>query len=76
MKKATAFVHKDFWKNKFFDLSDPVVNLNNCNYAVNLLRKTLREYDIDLATPDLNPPEESEFILFYDCPKGDVSKFK
>jgi len=76
MKKATAFVHKDFWNNKFFDLSDPVVNLNNCNYAMDLLRRRLGEHDIDLATPDINPSQEAEFILFYDRPGVNVSRFK
>ncbi|HSV43878.1 MAG TPA: glycosyltransferase family 10, partial [Candidatus Bathyarchaeia archaeon] len=76
MRKATAFVHKSCWKNKFFDLSDWKINLNNCNYAGDLLRKKLREQGVDLATPDINPPQEAEFILFYDRPKVNVSRLK
>jgi hypothetical protein len=68
--KATLYVlHKpdflDFINNKIFsDL--PVSGIKNYGYMFAAMRRQLAQHNIDLATQDINPPEDSKIIISVD----------
>lgn len=68
MKKATFFTEPFYWGNKIFDSDDPVYAFNGVNAVYPLLKHMFAEYDIDVATQDIHPSEESVFTLFFDMP--------
>lgn len=68
MIKATFFTSSFFLNNKQFDLSDKA-NMNDCLYGSYLLKKRFMENGINLSTQDINPPEESKFIIYSEMPK-------
>ncbi|HVA66587.1 MAG TPA: glycosyltransferase family 10 [Elusimicrobiota bacterium] len=68
MIPATFFTWGPYLGNKQFDASDKILNRDDCLRGFYLLKKTLREHGVDLSTQDVNPPENSAFILFNDMP--------
>ncbi len=68
MIKATFFTGSFYLNNRQFDITDPVSNINDCLYGCYLLKKRLEEMDINLSTQDINPPDESSFIIYNDMP--------
>ena len=78
MKKAAIVVGSIFFgNNRLFDLDDPIANRDGCLYPFYLLRKKFREQGYDLATSDINLPEESDIVLYYEMPKKlpDLSEY-
>ena len=69
--KATFFTNKYYLDNKAFDLTDKILNRDDCMYPNHLLRETFNKNGIDLSTQDINPPAESVFIIYSDMPKVD-----
>lgn len=65
--KATFFTSKPFLQNRQFDISDNV--RDNCLFMFYTLKKKFEEYNIILSTQDVNPSEESTFIIYNDMPK-------
>ncbi len=68
MIKATFFTGSVYLNNRQFDITDPVFNINDCLYGCYLLKKRLEEKGIDLSTQDINPPDETSFIIYNDMP--------
>jgi len=68
MIPATFFTSRPYMGNKQFDASDKISNRDDCLRGFYLLKKTLWEHGVDLSTQDVNPPENSVFILFNDMP--------
>lgn len=68
MKKASMVVNSYYNGNKLFDLTDTKANRDNCLYPYFLLQKKMRLLDIDLATSDVHPPNESEIIIYNEIP--------
>ncbi len=69
MIRATFFTSPFYLNNRQFDLSDKVANMNDCLYGAYLLRKKFMEKGIELNTQDINPPEDSQFIIYSEMPK-------
>jgi hypothetical protein len=69
MIKATFFTGSFYLNNRLFDMSDEISNRDDCLYGFYLLKKRLEEIGIDLSTQDINPPQESQFIIYNEMPK-------
>ena len=69
MIKATFFTGLFYLNNRQFDLSNKISNRDNCLYGWYLLQKKFRENGIDLSTQDINPPSESQFIIYNEMHK-------
>lgn len=59
--------------NKIFDLTDKNTNRDNCGHSIWLLKDRFNNAGIDLSTCDINSPEESSIVLYFDYPEGDVT---
>ena len=69
MIKATYFTEPPFLNNKFCDPSGEIIIANHTSlYGNYLLKKKLKENDIDLSTQDINFPPESQIIIYSDVP--------
>ncbi|MCM8764926.1 MAG: hypothetical protein NC830_06185, partial [Candidatus Omnitrophica bacterium] len=68
MRKATFFTGDFYLNNKQFDLNDEIINRDDCQYGVYLLRKRFHEIGVDLGTQDINPVSESDFIIYNEFP--------
>jgi len=66
--KATFFTGSFYLNNRQFDITDPVSNINDCLYGCYLLKRRFEEMNINLSTQDINPPDESSFIIYNDMP--------
>lgn len=62
--------------NKIFDIEDENVNRDNYANSIWLLKQELMKIGFDLQTCDINDPEESELVLYFDYPKTGVCKTK
>ncbi|PKP62139.1 hypothetical protein CVT91_00470 [Candidatus Atribacteria bacterium HGW-Atribacteria-1] len=69
MIKATFFTGPFYLNNRQFDVSNKISNRDDCLYGWYLLQKKFRENGIDLSTQDINPPSESQFIIYNEIPK-------
>ena len=69
MIKATFFTSSFYLNNGQFDISDKISNRDDCLYGFYLLKKRFEEKGIDLSTQDINPPMESQFIIYNEMPK-------
>ena len=67
MAKATLFTSSFYLNNTQFDISDKI--RDNCLYMFYFLKKRLEENGIDLSTQDINPPSESQFIIYNEMPR-------
>lgn len=74
MKKASIVVTPHYSKNKLFNLNDPLLNRDNCLYSFSALKNRLQTLGYDLSTDDINPPAESEFIIFNEMPKNPLDR--
>jgi hypothetical protein len=68
MIKATFFTGLFYLNNRQFDVSNKISNRDDCLYGWYLLQKKFRENGIDLSTQDINPPSESQFIIYNEMP--------
>ena len=68
------FTGKFYLNNRLFDLNDKVSNRDNCMYPNFLLKNKLREYGYDLSTQDINPIDQSEFVLYNDIIPTSIDK--
>ena len=55
--------------NKIFDTDDPVMNRDNCLHSIHLLKSEFEKKGYDLSTPDINPIETSDFVIYVEMPK-------
>lgn len=69
MIKATFFTSPFYLGNRQFDVSDEISNRDDSMYGFYLLNKRFEENDIDLSTQDVNPPKESQFVIYNEMPK-------
>ncbi|MDX1809598.1 MAG: glycosyltransferase family 10 [Sulfurospirillaceae bacterium] len=69
MKKACIVVAPTYQKNKLFDLSDKLINRDNCMFPFFLLKERLYENGYILATHDINTIEESDIVIYNEMPK-------
>lgn len=69
MIKATFFTSSFYLNNRQFDISDEISNRDDCLYGSYVLKERFREKGIDLSTQDINPPQESQFIIYNEMPK-------
>ena len=79
MRKASFVVSKVYQNNKLFDLENKMINRDNCMYPFYLLKKNLKDSQIDLSTQDINTIQESDFVIYNDMPvqmpeKEDINK--
>lgn len=58
--------------NAIFNLNDKNINRDNYAYSVWLLKKQFQKVDVDLSTCDINSPEESNAVLYFDFPEQNV----
>jgi len=68
VKKKSFVVQDHSTRNKVFDLSDPVLNRDNCHYQFYLLKQYFASRGYDLSTQDINGPENSDAVLFRNVP--------
>ena len=68
MIAATFFTSRPYLGNKQFDANDKILNRDDCLRGFYLLKKILGGHGIDLSTQDINPPEDSDFVLFNEMP--------
>lgn len=72
VKKISFIGYNHQNKNKIFDNSpDNPVNRDDATYPFFLLKKKLKEKEIDISTFDINKPEASDELLFYDFPEDE-----
>jgi len=69
VKKACIVVQPTYQKNKLFDLSDNIINRDNCMFPFFLLKEKFKENGYILSTDDINSIEESEIIIYNEMPK-------
>ena len=69
MIKATLFTGSFYLNNRLFDMSDEISNRDDCLYGSYVLKERFREKGIDLSTQDINPPRESQFVIYNEMPK-------
>ncbi|ADN09545.1 glycosyltransferase family 10 domain-containing protein [Sulfurimonas autotrophica] len=69
MKKASIVVENFYGKNRLFDLSDKIINRDNCMYPFYLLKMKFEELGYDLSTHDINSIEDSEIVIYNEMPK-------
>lgn len=50
MKKATIVVHSVYGNNRLFDLSDKIINRDNCMYPFWLLKERFAKNGYELST--------------------------
>jgi len=68
MKKVSIVVHKFYQNNRLFDLSDKIVNRDNCMHPFYILKNKFKELGYDLSTNDINSIEESVFVIYNEMP--------
>ncbi len=69
MKKISFVVNKDYQQNKIFDLSNPVLNRDNCLSPYFELREKFKEKGYDLQTSDILTPSQADIVLYNEMPK-------
>lgn len=79
MKRISFVVNKVYQNNKIFDLSDKIINRDNCMYPFWLLKERFAKNGYELSTQDINSIKESEIVLCNEMPKRlpsnkDISK--
>jgi hypothetical protein len=73
MKKISFVVNRDYQQNKIFDLSDKILNRDNCLSPYFELRERFKEKGYDLQTSDILSPEEADVVLYNEMPKKSPS---
>jgi len=73
MIKASIVVPNAYIGNRLFDFSNEILNQDDCLYGFRLLKDMLASNGIDLATQDLNRPEESALVICNDMPHPRLS---
>ena len=61
-----SLVTNFYLNNKIFNIDDPKANRDDCLYRYYLLRETFRSRGVELATCDIHPPSDSDFVICYD----------
>lgn len=74
MKKACIYVNPFFVRDGVFSEDDPFLNRDNQLEPFRELRKAFLAKGYELRTQDFHSPEESEFTIFIDMPKGPIPK--
>ncbi|HNX75892.1 MAG TPA: glycosyltransferase family 10 [Candidatus Rifleibacterium sp.] len=69
MKKACLVTPSVFQQNRIFDLSDKVLNRDNCLIPFSLLKDEFAARDYDFSTQDINSINDSECVIFLEMPK-------
>lgn len=69
MKKISFVVTRDYQNNRIFDLSNPVLNRDNCLYPYFLLREEFKKNNYDIVTCDLLEPAIADIVLYNEMPK-------
>jgi hypothetical protein len=68
MKKACIVVGKDYQCNRLFDLSNKILNRDDCLKAFYLLKEKFKDFGYELSTHDINSIDESEIVLYNEMP--------
>ncbi|MEN8907403.1 MAG: glycosyltransferase family 10 [Clostridiales bacterium] len=66
MLKISIVVSCYYNKNKLFDINNLFLNRDNCNYHWYLFKQKCNDLGIDVATSDINLPEDSDLIIYSD----------
>ena len=70
MYKASLVTSYNFYKkNRIFKIDDPTINKDNDIYVYWYLKSELSKRGIDLATDDINKPDDSDVVIYLDIPK-------
>ncbi len=69
MIKASIVVSQAYQNNKLFDLSDKIINRDNCMYPFYMLKENFKKYGIDLSTQDINSINQSKIVIYNEMPK-------
>lgn len=69
MKKISFVVTRDYQNNRIFDLSNPVLNRDNCLYPYFLLKEEFKKNNYDIVTCDLLEPALADIVLYNEMPK-------
>lgn len=68
MKKISFVVGRDYQLNKIFDLSNSLLNRDNCLYPFFLLREEFKKNGFDLQTSDLLAPADADLVIYNEMP--------
>lgn len=69
MYKASLVTSPYYYKNRIFNIEDPIVNRDNHLYVYWLLKKELQNRGIVIATSDIHKPQDSHVVIYMDIPK-------
>ena len=69
MKKISFVVGKDYQNNRIFNLSDKILNRDNCLYPYFLLKEGFQKRGYELITSDLLSPAEADLVIYNEMPK-------
>jgi len=69
MLRACIVTHPFYNNNRLFDINDKVSNRDNCLYHFYELKQAFYEQGIDLSTSDINPIDESDFVIYNEMPE-------
>ena len=68
MLKASIVVEPFYQNNRLFDLSDKVVNRDNCMYSFWLLKQKFESAGFELATDDIITPTQADVVIYNEMP--------
>lgn len=69
MKKISFVVGRDYQQDKIFDLSNAVLNRDDCLLPYAMLKEKLQELNYEIHTSDILRPELADLVLYNEMPK-------
>jgi hypothetical protein len=69
LKKISFVVSRDYQNNRIFDLSNKILNRDNCLHSYFLLKEEFKKHGYDLMTSDLLDPDQADLVLYNEMPK-------
>jgi hypothetical protein len=73
MKKISFVVGQDYQNNRIFDLSNKILNRDNCLYPFSLLKEEFETIGYELITSDILNPENADMVIYNEMPKDSTS---
>lgn len=61
-------MHSAYQKNTLFDLSNQIINRDNCMYPFWLLKEEFKKHGYDLATDDIHTIKEADVVIYNEMP--------
>ncbi len=70
MTKASIVVSSHYRNNRIFDLSNKLLNRDDCLRPFYLLKNEMESFGYSLATDDIHSPGDSEIVIYNEMPKN------